>query len=79
MNEYLKSGVTGCKSSKRLWGTVFIIIGGGLKVLGALASIKYTFADPAVFNSCTDMLLWISGGLLGLGVFDGIGKKIGGN
>jgi hypothetical protein len=75
---FLISGATGNKSCKRLYGTICIILGIILLLAGAIASIYYNFKDPDMFKFCSQTLVVLGGSLLGIGVFDGIGQKIGG-
>jgi hypothetical protein len=74
--EILKSGATGKQSSKRLFGSIFLSTGGLMLIFGGIVSMKITFADPEMFKFCAKTLVFVGAGLLGLGIVDGIGKKI---
>jgi hypothetical protein len=67
----------GKQSSKRIAG--FIILGLGIGLLIALyfGSWFNDIVDPNTALSCANTLMYVGGGLLGLGIFEGI--KIGGN
>ena len=65
----------GNASSKRLAG--FIISGVGLLALLVLGvvSMKYEIADPSTAMEAFKTILIVGGGLLGVGVFEFMGKK----
>ncbi len=78
MKEYLTNEATGNKSSKRLWGTIFMVAGGSLLVFIGLLSLFVKIADPDTALRASTTLVWVGAALLGVGVLDGLGKKIGG-
>ena len=65
----------GNTSSKRVAG--FIISGVGLLALLALGlvSMKYEIKDPGTAMESFKTIMIVGGGLLGIGVFEFLGKK----
>jgi hypothetical protein len=76
----LTSGATGKTSSKRLAG--FIMLGVGILSRVAVVVLSYAFPDISqtaapLAMQATDPLFYMGAGLLGIGVFEGLGAKIG--
>jgi hypothetical protein len=79
MKEILTSSATGKLSIKRTAGLTILLIGVAIKVYGCIAAIEHLFADPGLFETCSNSLIYTGAGLLGFGVLDGIGKTKGGS
>lgn len=75
---FFVSGTTGKVSSKRISGIILLAIGGGLLTFIAIFAIFQSITDADTAINCAKTLIFIGAGLLGFGVFDGIGLKIGG-
>lgn len=78
LDTFFVSGATGKNSSKRICGIILLAIGGGLLTFIALFAIFQSIKDADTAINCAKTLIFIGAGLLGFGVFDGIGLKIGG-
>jgi hypothetical protein len=63
------------KVSKRIIGTVFLSVGGLLKVALSLIAMKYVIEDSATSLSASTSLIIIGGSLLGLDLTGQIFKK----
>ena len=66
----------GVHSSKRLWGTILLSLGS--LIFGAVAVVSIALGHNEVTGAITagTTLMVTGGGLLGLGVLEGIGQKI---
>ncbi len=68
----------GCRSSKRLIGTVLIAAGGVfLGIVGACSLVRI-IADPTTALAAGKTLIYAGAGLLGVGVVEKFGAKNGG-
>jgi hypothetical protein len=68
----------GVKSSKRLWGTILLSLGALIFVGVAVVSLFYGRNEVGAAVAAATSLLITGGGLLGLGVLEGLGQKAGG-
>lgn len=68
----------GDNSSKRLWGSILIALGGALLVAIGVSAIFTRVADPQTALSAGTTLITVGAGLIIGGVLEGLGKKIGG-
>lgn len=68
----------GDKSSKRLWGSILIALGGALLTAIGVSAIFLKVADPQTALSAGSTLITVGAGLIIGGVLEGIGQKIGG-
>lgn len=77
----LTSGASGKASSKRLAG--FVMLGVGIMARVAVVVLAYALPDisqaaaPLAIQA-TDPLFYMGAALLGIGIFEGLGAKIGG-
>ncbi len=62
----------GVKSSKRLWGTILLSLGALIFVGVAIASLVFARNDVGAAIAAGTSLMVTGGGLLGLGVLEGI-------
>lgn len=65
----------GVKSSKRLWGTILLSLGAAIMVAIAVASIALGNNETGGAIAAGTSLMVAGGGLLGIGVLEGIGQK----
>ena len=75
-SSFLNSSATGAKSSKRLFGAIFVCIGGGLLTATGISAFFIPIADPSTAITCGTTILGFGAGLLGFGVLDGLGKTV---
>lgn len=68
----------GDNSSKRLWGSIFLIAGGALLMAIGIVSIFLKVTDPSTALSAGNAIIIVGASLLGIGVLEGVGKNIGG-
>jgi len=65
------------KSSKRLWGSVFMSIGGIILTVIGVMSIFFTVKDPETALQVCTIFITAGCALLGIGVLDNLGESIG--
>lgn len=65
----------GNKSSKRLWGTILLVLGCVMKTILFAAAIKWKISDPATAMGVSSTIMYTGGGLLGIGVAEYWGRK----
>ena len=63
----------GVKSSKRLWGTILLSLGAAIMVAVAVVSLAFVNNETGGAVSAGTALMVTGGGLLGLGVLEGLG------
>lgn len=68
----------GVKSSKRYFGAALIASGGALLLGVGIAAIFREVRDPATAIEAGKSLAIVGASLLGVGVLEGAGKRIGG-
>ena len=62
-------------SSKRVFGGILIVIGVLLMTVLGVVSFFQTVADSETIQTASGWMLSVGGGLLGIGVFENLGKK----
>lgn len=65
----------GDRSSKRLWGSILLSIGVLFAMVLFSASLFITIADPLTAIKIIEWLFMCGGGLLGIGVLEGLKKS----